>query len=175
MKKILTLFAVLTLTLVVSGCVKKTENPVKEVKEDPVVYSTPAEILDKIEKKETFAFVIGSETCPACQNYLANALKDMDEKSDVKINYIEVLNIEQKEKEFGDIQKLIKDHLDGKFDATPTTYFMKQGKMTDVIVGSISYEELLGKYNELTKENKNEPKVEKIEASDEEKAETSKD
>lgn len=149
MKKLLFLFSMLALVLAVAGCGKK-EAP-KEKEESPVVYVTPSEIIKKFDNKETFTFVIGSETCSACQNYKADALTKMKEKDGIKLPYIDIYGIEGKEKEFADIQTLIEKNLDNKFEATPTSYFVEKGKLKNVIVGNIPYEKIKKEYDKNQK------------------------
>lgn len=151
MKKLLIVFSMLMVILTVVGCGNKDKDEEKNPEEN-VTYVKPAEVLEKIKNKESFLFVIGSATCPACQNYRADALKQLNEKEGVKLPYIDVFEIESKEKEFKDIKALIKDHLDNQFDATPTTYLIKKGDLTKVTVGSMNYKEVEKLYKEVKKE-----------------------
>lgn len=142
MKKILLLVTGMLLAVIVAGCTdSNTES------KDPVVYTPPGVILEQIDKEESFAFVIGDEDCPACQSYLKAALTDLQKKSDLTLQYIELKGIEEKKEEYADIQVLIEDHLDGQFEATPTTYFMIDGKLKEVSVGALEYEDLLELHN----------------------------
>lgn len=138
MKRILLLVSGMLLAVIIAGC--------SVVAEDPVSYTPPGEILEQIDNKDTFAFVIGDEDCPACQSYLKTSLKDMQNKSEITLEYIELKGIEEKEKELEDLQAIIEDHLDGKFEATPTTYFIVDGEFEDDIVGVVPYDELLETY-----------------------------
>lgn len=137
MKRILLILGVLLLVL--TGC---AESSVEEIK--------PQAIIDRFEGGETFAFVIGDETCPACQAYRAGALKEMNKKDEIKLEYIDLHNLTDQELE--DARKLVEqdNYLDGEFEVTPTTYFVVDGKLTQVIKGSVSYDELSSGY-ELVK------------------------
>lgn len=151
--KVLLLLGIIGLVLAIAGCGKKDEEK-KAKDESPVTYVQPQNILEKIDKKETFVFVIGSKTCSACQNYKATSLKEMSEKDGVKLPFIDIYGIENKEKEFADIQKLIKDHLKDKFEATPTTYYMEKGKLKEAVVGDVPYKDVKEKYDSLMKKSK---------------------
>lgn len=132
--------------LVVAGCSSESKGDESEENTDPVIYVEPAKILDKIENKETFAFILGDETCSACQHYLDTTLREMEDDSGVTLEFIELYGIEDRKKEFDDVTKLIDEHLHQQFEATPTTYFMVDGKLADAVVGTISYDELLPMY-----------------------------
>lgn len=132
--------------LVVVGCSSENKGDEAEKNTDPVTYVEPAKILDRIENKETFAFILGDETCSACQHYLDTTLRKMEDDAGVTLEFIELYGIENRGKEFDDVIKLINEHLDQQFEATPTTYFIVDGELADVVVGAISYDELLPMY-----------------------------
>lgn len=109
-------------------------------------YVTPDVILDDIENGETFSFVIVDKDCSACQAYKAGALLEFEENNPGDLRYVEINGIQERAQEFEDIETLIIDHLDGQFDATPTTYFIVDGELASVEVGVMEYEELLSIY-----------------------------
>lgn len=132
--------------LVVAGCSSESKGNKSEKNTDPVTYVEPAKILDRIENKETFAFVLGDETCSACQHYLDTTLREMEDDAGVKLEFIELYEIEDRKKEFDDVTKLIDEHLHQQFEATPTTYFIVDGELAEAVVGAISYDKLLPMY-----------------------------
>lgn len=141
MKKMFLLMMGLMLAAVVAGCTSdKGEDSAKD--KSPVTYVTPQSVTEKIENKETFAFILGDETCSACNQYKAEALSKMVKKDDIKLGFVELNGIEQKEEEMNSIVSLIETHLDNQFSATPTTYFIVDGVLKEVTVGAISYDEL---------------------------------
>lgn len=152
-KRLLLLLTGMVLAVIVAGCSSgETDKDVDTESEgDPVTYVAPGVILDKIDKEETFAFILGDADCGACQSYLETTLKEIQEKSDVTLEYIELKGIEAKEDEFADVQVLIEEHLDGQFEATPSTYFIVDGELKDVSVGVVTYDELLETYEKYIK------------------------
>lgn len=132
--------------LVIAGCSSENKGDESDKKSDPVTYVEPAKILDKIENEETFAFILGDETCSACQHYLDTTLREMEDDAGVTLEFIELYGIEDRKKEFDDVTKLIDEHLHQQFEATPTTYFIVDGELAEVVVGAISYDELLSMY-----------------------------
>lgn len=134
MKKILLGLAVLL--LVITGCSVK----------DPVTYKEPAEIIARFDNNETFAFVIGDATCPACQSYLAGTVKEFQSKDGVTLEYIDLDKLDESSMELaGELVKKEK-YLDGEFSVTPTTYFVVEGKVVEVSEGAVNYETLSSNY-----------------------------
>lgn len=116
MKKLITLLLVFTFVLVGCGA---NQNAIKQEN------ITIAQIEEKIEKKETFAFVVASKTCSHC-----NALKAMlkEYKSDKTIYIFETTTASKE-----DIQKLLTRFPN--IDSTPTTIFFENGVVKDTEVG----------------------------------------
>lgn len=128
---------------------KDNDKPKEEVKQDSMVtYVNPSDILEKIESKETFAFVIGNQFCGACQFFKENTLTKLDKEEGIKLPFIETEGLEKEKANAEAFVKLVEDHLGGKFDATPTTYFMVDGELKEEIVGAMEYEVLVKKYDE---------------------------
>lgn len=133
-----------------------TKNPgTEEVHESKVVtYTEPGEVVDKIENKETFAFIIGNAKCSACNFYKENALTQFVAEHDIKIDFVETYGIDENSENLEDFNSLIEKHLKGQFEATPTTYFIVDGKLENVIVGAMPYEDLVKNYEEYVTELK---------------------
>lgn len=132
------------MAVVITGCSSdKNDGPVDLSGN----YVKPGEIIQDIEDGKTFGFVFVDKECSACQAYKAGALQEFEKNKDGELRYIEVNGIEDKEEEFADILTLIDEHLDGQFEATPTTYFFIDGALESVEVGAMEYEELLEIYN----------------------------
>lgn len=133
-----------------------TKNPgTEEVHESKVVtYTAPGEVIDKIENKETFAFIIGNAKCSACNFYKENALTQFVAEYDIKIGFVETFGIDDNKENLKDFNSLIEKHLKGQFEATPTTYFFVDGKLENVIVGAMPYEDLVKNYEEYVAELK---------------------
>lgn len=135
--------------------------------EDSVNEVTVEEVVNRIEEEDTFAFILGSDNCPACVQYKEN-LKDLKKKEDIVLDYIDLDNSEENSME--DTADLIVQHLDGDLEdglSTPTTYFIVDGKVKgEPVVGSVPAEEVLSLYRnmtekEITREDLDQQKEEK--------------
>lgn len=122
----------------------------KAAHEQVVTYIEPSEVLEKIENKETFAFILGDKECSACNSYKATTLTELKDTNGILLPFVELNGIENDDRKahLNVLVQIIENHLDGQFEATPTTYFMVDGVMKDVTVGAISYEEFVKHYTE---------------------------
>lgn len=98
-----------------------------------------AEVMEKIENKESFILVVSQTTCPHCSEYkpvISKVLKD----NDLIAYYVEFDTFSDDEKkEFNSIIN---------FDSTPVTVFLKNGEETTAatrIVGAKNEEYILAK------------------------------
>lgn len=166
MKKLWILLAGILMAVVIAGCSSDDKN------DGPVDisgnYVKPGEILEDIEADKTFGFVIVDKECSACAAYKEGALQEFEKENEGALRYIEINGIEDKEDEFEDVITLIDEHLDGQFEATPTTYFFVNGVLESVEVGVMEYDELLEAYNNHVGENSDEDSEEDTEDSDSE-------
>lgn len=137
MKKIVLLLSALVLTIVLTGCGEKYTT---------YVDMTYKELEQKLENKETFAFVIGRDGCSGCESYKVTMDKLIKEKQ-IPIYYLKTNNLT--EEEYNKLSSLFY------FQYTPTTIFIKDGeeKTTyDRIIGSVDAKVVikkLEKYNLL--------------------------
>ena len=90
---------------------KKTEDgkhKYREVnisKDNPIVYATEDEIVEKINKKESFIVYFGFKECPWCRSVLEELIHAAKDKKVDKIYYVDVLDIRDvKELENGEIK-----------------------------------------------------------------------
>ena len=98
---------------------------------------------EKLDAKESFILVIGSDTCSACKSYeptMQKVMKDIN----LEIFYINfhVLSDE-------DYSKIYSSYV---VISTPTTLFFKDGVETstyDRIVGAVDYDEVIKKLEKL--------------------------
>ena len=117
MKKIISIILIIVLSLVVVGCTKeKTDadkfkeeyesvnNVVNEhtnkknrelsiPKDNPFVYATADEIVEKINKKESFIVYFGFAECPWCRSVLEQLIIAADDNEVDTIYYVDILNI----------------------------------------------------------------------------------
>ena len=119
MKKIL--IVLIIGLLVLAGC---STSPVNEV-------------INKLDDKESFVFVLASSTCSACLTYRP-IINEFMEQKDMEIIYIEVDKTDN-----DTLQTLVNDYLEGDLEFTPTTYVILEGEMVDTAVGSITYSDLV--------------------------------
>ena len=116
MKKVLSILLIISITILITGCVdKKTDaykfkeeyerinnkdnghsNKYREISipdDNPFIYATDAEIVKKIEKKESFIVYFGFPTCPWCRSVLEELIKVAKDKEINQIYYVNVLDI----------------------------------------------------------------------------------
>lgn len=121
----------------------EVDNKYEGEKEDKNVdYTLPSDILTKFENKDSFYFVIGNASCGACISYKENALKELSNQDAVKIPFIETMYLETDLDEAEAFVQIVQNHLEMKFEATPTTYFVKDGKLSSAVVGAMDYDTL---------------------------------
>lgn len=65
--------------------------------DNPFIYSTASEIIEKIENKDTFYLYVGSELCPWCRSAIEEAIKVAKEYGIDEIYYIDAWDDEGKE------------------------------------------------------------------------------
>ena len=117
MKKITKIILVLLVVVLLSGCVDKTtdaykfkeeyesinneknENNGKKYRElsipsdNPIVYATAKDIVEKIDNKETFIVYFGFKECPWCRSIITELLNVAKAKEVDKIYYVDVKDI----------------------------------------------------------------------------------
>lgn len=149
MKKTMIILGVMMLVLV-TGCSQLVVDAPNEadgsgIKVEDIANSlSPEEVMAKIDNKESFAFVIGNDGCPACQAYKIQ-LKEFYEKEDIKLDYI---NLDDKT-DMKKMEELLVEKLDAdvsKGISTPTTYFIVEGVPNEPVIGPISADEMTTKY-----------------------------
>lgn len=77
--------------------------------------------LDKIEAKDTFPLVIGSEECSACAMYKVT-MEMFIEEHQVEVFFVDITKLEKED--------LLKLNLQISYDGTPTTVFIEDGNLT---------------------------------------------
>ena len=116
MKKVLSILLIISITILITGCVdKKTDaykfkeeyerinnkdnghsNKYREISipdDNPFIYATDTEIVKKIENKESFIVYFGFPTCPWCRSVLEELIKAAKDKEINQIYYVNVLDI----------------------------------------------------------------------------------
>lgn len=119
-------FLIFITLLLLTGC----GNP----KYTQISYS---QLNDKLNNKDSFILLIGSETCSACAEYEKTMTKVMKDTK-VEIFYINLHSLTDEEN-----TKIYSKFV---FQYTPTTIFIKDGEETttyDRIVGAADYKEVI--------------------------------
>ena len=122
MKKIL--ICLMTILLVGCGNPKYTEINYEQLKQ-------------KLDNKDTFVLVFGSDTCSACASYEPIMQKVMKDKK-IEIFYVNIHNLSDE-----GYSKIYSKFV---ITATPTTVFIKDGEQLSTytrIVGSAKYEDVV--------------------------------
>ena len=150
MKKLL-IILILMLTIVGCTTTNETEDPIK----DPIVDNnentneakniTLAEILVKIDEKETFVIMFEMDGCPWCLEALP-VYKDTATKNDANTYYMNFSDEQDKEsfqEEFDQLVELLKDHIE--FDGegypmfyVPSAYFFLNGEIVLDHTGTVT-------------------------------------
>lgn len=128
MKKIL--ICLITILLVGCGNPKYTEINYGQLKE-------------KLDNKETFVLLLGSDTCSACANYETTMTKVMKDTK-IEIFYVNLHLLSEE-----DYNKVYSKFV---VNSTPTTIFIKDGEETTTynrIVGSADYKTVIEKLKTL--------------------------
>lgn len=142
MKNILKVLLVVSLMGIFTGCSLVEVDEKAQV--NPV---TAKEVIEKMDNKESFAVVIGDAKCSACVTYL-DTLEEFNKKEGILFDYIDLNELKgETDPALADTQKLVREYLDEKFEATPTTYFIKNGSLVEDKVGAMSYKDLKEVYN----------------------------
>lgn len=98
---------------------------------------------EKLDAKESFILVIGSDTCSACKSYEPTMQKVMKD-TNLEIFYINLHVLSDE-----DYSKIYSSYV---VTSTPTTFFFKDGVETstyDRIVGAVDYDEVIKKLEKL--------------------------
>ncbi len=99
------------------------------------------QLLEKLDKKESFALFIGSSECSHCADYKVT-LEKFIENYQVKVYYLNVINLSSDE--YNHFVSLI--NFGG---STPTTVFITDGEEKTIynrIVGAVEYSKIISKF-----------------------------
>lgn len=128
---IIIIFSILGITVFVNGqSVKYTEINYQQLK-------------TKMDNKETFVLLLGSDTCSACANYEVTMQKVMKDTK-IEIFYVNLHNLSEE-----DYSKVYSKFV---VKSTPTTIFIKDGEETTTynrIIGAADYNTVVDKLKSL--------------------------
>lgn len=181
MKKVMMLVFGLAMAIILVGCVAEKEETTGSKdetanKDEVVNYVKADEILERIENKETFAFILVDKTCSACQFYKETTLPEMKKELNVVYDAIELFDLESNEKDLNSTVTLIEEHLNNEFSATPTTYFMVDGVLKEAAVGALEYDALIQLHEKyIDTDSKDKTAVEEESVEDEKAVESDKE
>lgn len=131
------LIGLLVMIILLAGCVETVKKEIAE--EDYLNLVTLEEIVAKADNGETFNFVLGNDSCPACAYYKEELIK-FHKDEDYKFDYMEYNSNTNKEL----LYELITEKFGEESEqlATPTTFFIVNGELKDKIVGAIEAEKI---------------------------------
>jgi len=112
---------------------------------DSVNYITVQDLQDKLDNKETFVLVFAASGCSACKLYM-DSINSFYFTNEVKLDYIDV-NSDDVVDNVDQVIDILDTYLGGEFNATPTTFFIKDGELANIEVGAISASALTTNYN----------------------------
>lgn len=104
-------------------------------------------IMDRIEKDETFMFMVTYDECSSCEYFIENVLSDYIRNHGFELNRVNFSNdswerLKSDVEKFilanpytNEIKNLVDDYEDGML-LTPTLYFVENGEVKDMLVGS---------------------------------------
>ena len=116
MKRVLLTTVIILSLFLLTGCVDKTTDAYKFKEEyesinnkdnghgnkyrelnipvdNPFIYQTPEELLERVDKKETFIVYFGFKECPWCRSILEELINSAKDKNVDKIYYVDVKDI----------------------------------------------------------------------------------
>ncbi len=124
--------------LVISGCSSaKTINYIKTT-----------QVMEKMDNKDDFVLIVGSSTCGACIAYKP-ILEEVVKNKEANIFYVqydtEGIKADNSVDEAGraNITKLFDEYFGGKITSTPSTLYIKDGKIDSMEAGLMSYVQLI--------------------------------
>lgn len=126
MKRFISIIFISFLVLLTVGCGKREYTEV-----------TYNELMNKINDKQSFVVVIGSDTCSACASY-KTTMEEVMKDTKVEIFYLDINELSEE-----DYAKLKSKFV---INSTPTTIFLVDGKELttyDRLVGSASYDTVI--------------------------------
>ncbi|MGB4985597.1 MAG: thioredoxin family protein [Erysipelotrichaceae bacterium] len=97
--------------------------------------TTAESIIEKFENKETFVFYFSTSFCHACEDYKP-VVKEFMESHNFVFNYIVADEDDQAKVDY-----LIKKYIPN-LEYTPSSYYVKEGKIVNEEVGSLTKEEI---------------------------------
>lgn len=114
-------------------------------------YVSPSQVAENAKNMDKYTFVLGSDTCGGCTLYKATGLSVLEEKEGIVLDYIDLDREDNVE-----VYELLEETLG--FDtsqglATPTTFFVEDGKIAEYLVGGFGYERLMEQYGTKIREN----------------------
>lgn len=131
-----TLKCILGVLLVIGlvGCSSKKDRSDIEVENGGLVVISAQEVMDKIDNKDTFVFILTQTGCSHCQQYEPHVVEVCQEKN------IQIYQIIADKDDADSINELMERY---GIEYTPTTFVVDAGEIEDSFVGSISTDELI--------------------------------
>ena len=122
------------LFILLVGCGSKKEAELKMVSLD--------DVKARIANKEDFIFVVGRDTCTACQAYKP-VVKEMIKNKNVDMSYLQIIEASWSQAQIDNLKLYVEKELGQVLNATPTTYYVNKGVVTGTNTGALQYKQLL--------------------------------
>lgn len=113
-------------------------------------YVSPSEVAENAKNMDKYTFILGSDTCGGCTIFKVTALSVLEQKEGIVLDYID-LDREDSAEAYELLETLGHDTSQGL--ATPTTFFVEDGKIVEYVVGAFGYEPLMDQYGAKIREN----------------------
>lgn len=114
-------------------------------------YVSTSEVAENAKNMDKYTFVLGSDTCGGCTLYKVTGLSVLEQEEGIVLDYIDLDREDNAE-----IYELLEDTLGHDTNqglATPTTFFVEDGKIVEYVVGAFGYEPLMEQYGTKIREN----------------------
>lgn len=141
MKKILLVFS---LCFMLFGC-KQEVNYERSSEMGTINNTNMTEILNRIENKETFMFMLGFDFCTTCQWFKEDVLPSYIKNHEIEFNLVE-LSREMSDDELAPVFQFIIDHpnppeflKEGQTETeplAPSFYFIVDGEVEEIFIGA---------------------------------------
>ena len=90
-----------------------------------------SDFYEKLENDETFILYIGRDTCPYCQQFVPGLMEAAENQNFTVIYHVDTIDSNN--------TTFVRDE---GVTATPTTYFVKNGVIVEIVIGYINTEDV---------------------------------
>ena len=130
---------------------ESTESSTESTEATGYSYVSTSEVAENAKNMDKYTFVLGSDSCGGCTLYKVTGLSVLAQEEGIVLDYIDLDREDNAE-----IYELLEDTLEHDTNqglATPTTFFVEDGKIVEYVVGAFGYEPLMDQYGSKIREN----------------------